>query len=241
MIRYATPFKLAIASVFVVGCATTPSTFEPSNMAEKFEVKNLTVNSIASEARACLGYEIQNQMLAAIQKDFPVRSGFSIVRNPNSSQFVYFFASSMACIPLSKQGFPILAAEALTETVVPIGVPNDVKLDWDKKIVARIASRGTARVLYVYPNGNAQSAVYWVKPDEQGAIHYGTDFRRAGQFQAADYDFQFTHPSLSGTTTITYQNGTMFRKGFLQHRLAASNTQSPSSTPIPTRATPLPR
>ncbi len=231
------------SAALLLGCASSPNAvaIDPSNIAEKFDVSEVTTTNMLDLTRSCLGANIQTQVTESLLKDFPIRSGFSVVSNSQSKNYAYFFASSMTCIRQTARGYPILAAEAFNRTVVPVGVPDSIKLEWDKKIAARIASHGTARVLYLYNNGNGHSAIYWVKLDDKGVLHYGSDFKRAGQFQVSDYDFQFSHPNITSVSTVSYQNGTVYRKGFMQHRVNAVSALNTGGNSAPTRATPLPK
>jgi len=184
---------------------------------ERFESQQLTRENFASAVRACLPAYPE----AAIERQtrewaLPLKNSTRTLRDTTSVGAYVITDSTGVCVHESESGHPVFAAEAFTGTVEPSGVPAAVRDEWFIEIAHVIAAKGHAEIVYKFPNGNAQVALYRAVPPGFTKIEYRAEFRKAGDYDASRYDKTFTHPDLHRVLTFRY-GGNMV-KPILQHR-----------------------
>jgi hypothetical protein len=219
---------VGLFGLFLGGCVTTSSSsFAPPTdyvpldqiqIANRFEVTEINAANIGVEAYHCVpqlsaGSKNVNDTGALL----PLPRGMvrSLSHLSSSSSFV-ISGSKAICIRQSTAHYPIFAAEAFLDTVNPSGVPPTVTDGWYVQIARRMAEAGRVTVAYVFPNGNADVANYWVEGSNKNAIHYAREFKKAGTWETGSYDFRFSHPSLTGVTaTKRGQSQLMIKTNFI--------------------------
>lgn len=212
MLRWCT-YLVGLLGLCLGGCVTTSSSssFAPPTdyvpldqirIANRFEVTEINAANIGVAAYRCV------PQLSAASKNvsdtgakLPLPRGMVRSLSHLSSANSFMIVGSQAiCIHQSAAHYPIFAAEAFSDTINPSSVPPTVTDGWYAQIARRMAEAGRVTVAYVFPNGNADIASYWVEGSNKNAIHYAREFKKAGTWESGSYDFRFSHPSL---TTIT--------------------------------------
>lgn len=194
------------------GCVTTssaPSNFAPPTdyvpldqiqISARFQVVEVNAANLGVEAYHCvpqLSAGSKSVMDTASKLPLPRGNVTALSHLSSASSFV-ISGSQAICIHQSAARYPIFAAEAFSETVNPSGVPPTVTDGWYAQIARRMAEAGRVTVAYVFPNGNAEIANYWVESPNKNAIRYAREFKKAGTWETGTYDFRFSHASLSG-------------------------------------------
>lgn len=218
--------------LILCGCVTTssstPSNFAPPTdyvpldqiqIVNRFEVVDVTAANLDAEARRCVPTMPPNaKSVTDTAGKLPLARGhITGLAHLSSSSTLVIVGGRAICIRQSAARFPIFAADALTATVNPSGVPPTVTDGWYAQIVRRLAETGRVTVAYAFPNGNAEIASYWVEPASKNAIHYAREFKRAGSWESGTYDFRFSNPSLSGVSS-TKRGTSMSRIDFISDR-----------------------
>ena len=84
----------------------------------------------------------------------------------------------------------------------------------EERLAGSIAEAGRVTVVYVFANGNADVASYWVEAPNKNVIRYAGEFKKAGSWETGTYDLRFTHASMSGVSS-TKRGGTSMTKADL--------------------------
>ena len=144
----------------------------------------------------------------------PVGTVRSLSHLSSASSFV-ISGSKAICIRQSAAHYPIFAADAFADTVNPASVPPTVTDGWYAQIARRMAEAGRVTVAYVFPNGNADIASYWVEGSNKNTIHYAREFKKAGTWETAPNDFRFSHPSLTSVASTKREQSQSMTKANL--------------------------
>lgn len=208
------------------GCVTTsPAGFAPPvdyvpldqvQIANRFEIVSVNAANLGVEAQRCvptLPPASKSVADTAGRLPLPVTTVITLAHLSSSSSFV-ISGTRAVCIRQSAAQYPIFAAEAFTSTVNPSGVPPTVTDGWYAQIAKRIAETGRVTVAYVFSNGNANVASYWVEAPNKNTIRYASEFKKAGTWETDTYDFRFSNPSLSGVSS-TKRSGTVMTRSDL--------------------------
>jgi hypothetical protein len=107
------------------------------------------------------------------------------------------------CVQQSASRYPVLAAEALIDTVNAVSSRADIIEGWHKQIAKRLATVGMVKVAYVYTeSGSAHVASYWLDSNmPRLGIKYSYVLRKKGEWEKELIDLQFSHPSVTGIMT----------------------------------------
>jgi hypothetical protein len=198
------------------GCVTTSSSAPQSfaaptdyvpldqvQISDRFQVVEVNAANLGIEANQCvpqLSAGSKSVMDTASKLPLPRGNVIALSHLSSASSFVVSGTKAI-CIHQSSAHYPIFAAEAFSETVNPTGVPPTVTDSWYSQIARRMADSGRVTVAYVFGNGNAEIANYWVEGPNKNAIHYAREFRKAGTWETGTfYDFRFSHPSITGAS-----------------------------------------
>jgi hypothetical protein len=201
------PLKLTTAILLVFAFVTTAplalaqATSNGTNQIQsKFDVIKLEKETLRTEVNKCIpAISADSSLLKDGIKDFPGNAITTYQGSKAASVFVVFRTTGL-CLKLSPKKYPIFAAEAFIKTVSPDGVPQNVVDDWYKRVAATIAQKGSAKIAYVFNNGNAFIVNYSVKSDSPYQLMYLSQFKKAGTWESEKLDSKFTHASLSGVT-----------------------------------------
>lgn len=206
-------FPSCVVAVFLAGCVTTPTqNFAPPNdyvpldriqIQNQFQVVDVDAANLAIEAHRCvpqLNAESKNVAQQAGKLPLP-RNTFLALGHASSASMLFIARSTATCIRQSTARYPIFAGEAFEVTVNPKGVPPNVTEGWYAQLAMRIAENGRVTVAYVFPNGNADIASYWVTSPNKNTLNYSNEFKKAGTWETGTYDYRFTNPGLAGVST----------------------------------------
>lgn len=199
---------LTFFAVLITGCATPPQKVFPPptdyvpiervQIASRFDTVEVTAATLGLEVNKCVPQ--LNGDSPSIQKHlkaFPNRNIMGFGHMSSANNFV-LRQTTAVCLQKSSEKHPIFAAEVFLNTANPKGVPPDVVDDWYKQIALGIATKGVAKVAYVFANGNANTVSYWVETPHDIDLYYSSTFKKAGTWEKEKYDAQFSHPSMTG-------------------------------------------
>lgn len=201
-----------VVGLMLGGCVTTPSS-APSGFAppagyvpldqiqivDRFMVVEVNAANLGAETQRCVPQipaGSKSVIEAAAKLPLP-RGTITGLSHLSSGSMLVISGSRAICIRQSAAHYPIFAAEAFVATINPTSVPPTVTDGWYAQIARRMAEAGRVTVAYVFTNGNADIASYWVEPTRKYWIRYAREFRKAGSWETGTYDFRFSHPSLT--------------------------------------------
>ena len=172
----------------------------------------LTKQTVSSEVSKCLP-AISEKMLSNIASDFPHTGSIATVQSSNG--YFVIAETSGYCIQKSANNHPILATEAFYKTANPPSeVPTETTEKWYTEIATAIAQKGTAKVAYVFSNGNAMIVDYSVK----GAyLLYPHSFKNAGEWESEGIDMKFSDKKMDSFDATQY-NSKSEKSNLLLHR-----------------------
>jgi hypothetical protein len=184
----------------------------------KFDAVELTKETFGTEVNKCIPAIAADSpfLRDSVNKDFPVNDFRTISNSAVASVFVVYQRTAF-CLKLSAGKHPIYATEAFIKTVSPGGPPEKVVEGWYRQIATLIAQKGSARIAYVFANGNAFIANYSAETDSPRRLLYSSEFRKAGDWESEKLDNRFTHASLS-EVTVTKWNDKEVKPFLLLHR-----------------------
>jgi hypothetical protein len=203
-------FKFCAVGVFcafVSGCATPPPKYFPPpsdyvpldqiQIASRFDTVEVTPDTLGTEVVKCVPQmNPDSQGIKKVLQGFP-SANINAFGHASSSRIFILHRTTGTCMQRSAAKFPIFAAEAFVGTVSPSGVPPDVVDGWYKQIAMQIARKGTAKVAFVFNNGNAFVANYWVEATADFSLYYSSAFRKAGTWETENFDARFSDSTLS--------------------------------------------
>lgn len=106
------------------------------------------------------------------------------------------------CVHRSASNFPIFAADEFLETITPAGVADSVIDRWNQRIAELIARKGEARIAYVFGDGHASIATYWVHASQPLELHYAARPKAIGEWEQQDVDARFADPALVAVNLV---------------------------------------
>jgi hypothetical protein len=168
----------------------------------------ITRENLSKEARRCISDEnADDWRIRRELRDFPSNK-IKMVSHANSSKKFVFWKTTGICLEESTERFPIFAAEMFLKTVNPNGVPDEIADEWYRQIALLIATRGSAKIAYVFTSGNAYLANYWIDGSKPYELLYSKDFRKVGTWEMEKIDIRFTHPAMKGISEnqINYES-----------------------------------
>jgi hypothetical protein len=198
--------------------ATAPlASAQEIQIKSKFDTVKLTKETYGTEVAKCIPtFSADSSFVKDHLKNFPF-DGFMTHTNSSVASVFVAHQTTGLCLKLSPGKYPIYAAEAFVETVNPEGPPEKVIDGWYKQIAALIARKGSAKIAYVFGNGNAFIANYSVESDRPYRLSYSTQFNKAGAWENEKLDAKFTHASLSNISE-TKRDGQGVKPYVLLHR-----------------------
>lgn len=197
--------------LLLAGCETTqPRQFAPPadyvpleglRIESRLPVVEVTSSNLAEEALKCVPtLHTTSKSIQQLAGKLPLAAGTTTVLGHASSanQFIVRGTSS-ACLRRSEARHVILAADALLDTVNPVGVSPDVQDDWYKQIALKLAQSGTVKVAYAYSSGAASAATYWLGMGQHdgGTLFYTYEFKKAGAWEPSAYGLVFRDRNLA--------------------------------------------
>lgn len=228
---FRTTFPLVcLAALYCAGCVTTDQTqaaapssqFVPVDriqIQKRFTVVDVNAANFGNEVHRCvpqLGATSKTVVDQAAKLPLPRGTVVSLSNVRASNSFV-IVGSRAICLQESTARQPIFAAEIFVDTVSPSGVPPDVTDRWYADLARRIAETGRATAAYVFPNGNAFIASYWIEPPLKTRLAYASEFKKAGTWESGTYDFRFVDPNLSSVATVA-RNGAKAKTAPIDYR-----------------------
>jgi hypothetical protein len=198
-------YCVAILTVFTgpVKAFSSPNDYVPISrimIESRFTPTEVTRQSLPSEVHKCIPqWNVRSEKSKDAQEKFPEENIIAF-GHENSSKTFLLHQTTGICIEKSSNRFPIFASEAFIGTVNPMGVPPQIVDEWYKQIALLIATKGVAKVAYVFENGNIFAATYWVEPTSGYTIFYDNVFKKAGTWENEKFDAKFSHLSISSVT-----------------------------------------
>lgn len=167
---------------------------------ETLELRRLDAPDAAASISECIG-----QSTTAVAERF-IKEGTGWFSTPGSRQLsastgggvVISSRGQWACIRTSPMGFPIWPLETMADTVVPVNADPVAVKDWQRHLLERIAERGTARGLLVFPNGNAMQLDFTAQAGSALYVVYTRTFVKAGDVDESSAQAVLRDPSMSG-------------------------------------------
>ena len=216
------------SAALLVSCADIPKkSFPPPNdyvpisqiqIASRFVTVEVTRETLGLEANRCIPQlDADSHSIRETLKKFPSKDvvGFG---QASSSRIFLLDQTTAICLQKSTAKYPIFAAEAFFETANPIGVPPDVVDGWYKQIALMIATKGVAKIAYVFGNGNAFIVSYWVDTTPEFGLAYSSAFKKSGAWETENLDAKFSHPTMTSFTE-TKRSGSSQKTYPLAHRI----------------------
>jgi len=195
-----------------------PSDYVPLDrikIKSRFDTVSLTKENLAAEQKKCIPYiESNTESMNAAVREFPRDNTIVAVGHKNSSKRFVYRGSTGLCLEFSANRYPIFAAETLVGTANPKGIPPNVTDDWYMKIAAKIAIDGRAKVTYVTDKGTAFIVSYWSEQAGGVALHYRTEFKKAGEWEDTEVDYRFSHPALNALSETKRGDSKQLVKNF---------------------------
>ena len=186
---------------------------------DRFEVVNVDAANLGREAHRCVPeLQASSKSVTDTAAKLPLARGNTVaLSHVNGSSWLVVSGATAICIPRSTAGYPIFAGEAFFATVNPSGVPPTVTDGWYAQLARRLAEKGRVSAAYVFPNGNATIATYWVEPTSKNSLYYAPEFKKAGTWESGTYDFRFTDPNMSAASSVKRGNSSM-KVNLVEHR-----------------------
>lgn len=221
---------LCLSALCCSGCVTTDqaqggtpsSQFVPVDrvrIPQRFAVVEVNATNFGGEAHRCvpqLGPTSKPVVDQAAKLPLP-RGTVVSLSNVDAANSLVIVGSRAICLQQSTARQPIFAAEIFTDTVNPSGVPPAVTDKWYADLAKRIAETGRATAAYVFPNGNAFIASYWIEPPLKTRVVYASEFKKAGTWETGTYDFRFVDPNITSVSTVT-RNGAKAKMAPIDYR-----------------------
>ena len=213
----------------VGGCVTTASSPNGSSsggvpldqiqIQDRFEVVNVDASSLGREAHRCVPQLAANaKSVTDTAAKLPLPRGNTVaLSHLNGSSWLVISGATAICIPRSAAGYPIFASEAFVATVNPSGVPPTITDGWYAQLARRLAEKGRVSAAYIFSNGNATIATYWVEPASKNFLYYASEFKKAGTWESGTYDFRFTDPNMSSVASVK-RGSASIKVNLIEHR-----------------------
>lgn len=172
----------------------------------------LTKQTVADEVAKCLP-SVSQEMVSNIAGKFPQSDSITTVQTKDG--YFVILNTNGYCIQKSSNDYPILAIEAFYNTANPSKeVPAEVTEKLYKKIAVLIAQKGTAKVAFVFTNGNAMIVDYSVK---DAYLLYPHHFKKSGEWESEKIDIKFNDKRMKTFHSTKYDNQEQ-KKYLLAHR-----------------------
>ena len=201
--------------------APIPTGYVPLNQIQitsHFNTREISSDTFEAEANRCISNKSSSNMaILKARQNFPRNETFELSHPGAANRFLVTQTTAL-CLQKSSNRQPIFAAEVFFKTINPVGVPPEVTDRWYKELALLIATKGSANVAYVFSNGNASIASYWVKSfPVESALNYSNNNKKAGTWESEVLDAKFSHPAMTSVSTI--QRNNLYEKvNPIQHR-----------------------
>lgn len=163
------------------------------------DLKDVTGDNLRAQLLFCIPQFGQNYTLPNVPMQSVVHSTFKVA----GSSRIFIVKNSMGlCLQSSSANFPIFAADAFGDTVVPVGVSDDIVSDWNAEIARLVATKGSAYVAYLYPNQAVTAVKYWVEASNPVIIRYATEFKAQGAWVPQAFDTVFADTGLTVVKSV---------------------------------------
>lgn len=177
------------------------------HIASQYVTVEVSKETLAVEANKCVpSLDGNSQNIRHEASSIPSRNIVAFEHASSGNMFV-LRQNTAICLHRSSARYPIFAAETFLDTVNPQGVPPDVTDDWYKQIACLIATKGVAKVAYVFGNGNAFVTSYWVETSAQFRLNYSSTFSKSGTWETQNFDARFSHPDMSSVSNTKRSGG----------------------------------
>ncbi|MFA6014363.1 MAG: hypothetical protein WC742_04785 [Gallionellaceae bacterium] len=218
---------VCFCAVLLVGCAEfPPKAFPPPNdyvpisqvqITSRFNSVEVTRETLGLEVNKCVPQlAADSQGVREQLQKFPSNDSWGVGQASSANIFL-LRKTTAVCLQKSSEKFSIFAAEAFFDTVNPHGVPPDVIDDWYKQIALFITAKGTAKIAYVFGNGNAFIVNYWIEKPLEFGMFYSSVNKKAGEWERENLDAKFSHPSMD-SVSVTKRSGRSEKMDPLSHR-----------------------
>jgi hypothetical protein len=177
----------------------------------------VTKVNLEFELKKCVPEIVMNDNLRNDIQNFPFPANtIKTFGHVKSCKKFVLHETTGVCLQKSSKNFAVFAADEFIDTVSPKGLSPDVVEEWYKKIAIVIATKGRAKIAYVFSNGNATIADYWVESNPDYVLFYSSVFKKAGEWETDTLDLKFSNPSMTSVTE-TKRSGISQKKFPLAH------------------------
>jgi len=226
--RYA--FLACLAGLVCSSCVSTDAgqgtvtnaQFVPGDRIQiqsRCDIREVNAANLGSEAHRCVP-QLSATSKAVVEQaaKLPLPRGTVVsLSHIDAANFLVIAGSNSICLRQSTARYPIFAGEVFLGTVNPMGVPPDITDRWYAELAKRIAETGRTTAAYVFPNGNAYIASYWIDPPLKTRLYYSSEFKKAGTWESGTYDFRFANQNLTSVSTTT-RNGSKTKSNPIEGR-----------------------
>ncbi len=196
--------------------------------AETYDLQPLAQPTVAEDMQRCLGAQASagrmQEFLARALDDSAAgdTSRGAQLAAEQGSGVVLAAAGQWACVPLSREGFPVWPLESMHGLIVPVGVPAAATHAWRRNLLAQVARDGVGRGLIVYPGGEAEQVHVIAEQRQALQIKLSLRLLPAGSYKEQLYPAVLRHPGLTRlvTRSTSAGGGTPWRMAIPPHRLA---------------------
>ncbi len=170
----------------------------------QFTVIPIDISNFDKEANKCVPtLHVSAQSIQQTSNNLNKANSTTVFSHLSSANRFVIHQGNAVCIPFSAAKYPIFPAEMINDTANPKGVSPDIIEGWNKKIAELIATKGFAKVAYVFSNshGNANIVKYWTAQNDT-TLHYSSNFQVAGSWENDNYDAKFTDNDLNSFSEV---------------------------------------
>lgn len=166
-----------------------------------YAVVAVTRENMESELKKCIPELVVNPGIRNDIQNFPFpASTIKTFGHVNSAKKFVLHEAAGVCMQKSPQNFTVFAADEFIDTINPKGLSPDVVEGLYKKIAVLIATKGMAKIAYVFTNGNASIATYWVENSQDYALFYSHAFKKAGEWEGDTFDIKYSNPAMTSVS-----------------------------------------
>ena len=219
----------AVLAGWALGCGAVTGAPgpAPAPAREAYELQPLAQATVADDMQRCVGPKASTEQLHGFlaraltetTDGDPLRGAQLALAE--GSGVVLAAAGQWACVPLSKEGFPVWPLEAMHGLIVPVGVPAALTRAWRRNLLSQVARDGVGRGLIVYPSGEADQVHVIAEQRQALQVKFTMRMLPAGSYKETQYPAVLRHPGL--TRLVTRSNsagaGTPWRMAIPPHRL----------------------
>lgn len=174
------------------------SPYDGISIPKKWESAPTSTPEATEVAARCMG--MPEKELQRMVSDAGANSFVTKRASDRMKPYLTVNARQVICVQNSKNGWPILPAEAYQSTINFENMPADQLDAYHIALSRQLAMRGSAQALVMHDTGTASLVSYLFSFDQPLKIHYQKSFLKAGEFDEKKFEHVFK--SL-GSVTVT--------------------------------------